>query len=69
MRDLLSFVGEEVEITIYRKGKYHNYAGRLTILSGNFVCLEVNNRRKWIPKPKYFHDTIKKIKDIKEVDK
>jgi len=60
--DLIPFVGEEVKITICRKHKYHRYVGKLIIVSRGYVCLEVDGRRKWITAPKYFRDSIKKVK-------
>ena len=53
MIDLKDFVGKNVHVEIWRKKRVRKYDGRLTDICRTFICLEVDNRDKWIPRPRH----------------
>lgn len=62
--NLLPFVGEDVYVQLYRRHRRREYRGRLTMLSSNYICLEVGGCRKWISRPRFFKDVVKMISEI-----
>lgn len=60
--DIALFLGKEVKITLFRRGKYLLYEGTLTELSHSEVCL-VNKKGVpiWIDKPRLSKDSVKEV--------
>lgn len=56
--DLKPMVGESVHVVIDRKKTHREYVGRLVSTSKNFICLEIDNRLQWLPRPNRFNDVI-----------
>lgn len=57
--DLYNLIGRQIEVNLYRHGKYHVHSGRLVVVHGKKICL-VNSRGRdiWITKPNRYKDTV-----------
>ena len=65
--DFQKYLGENVEIVLFRKRKYKTHFGRIITIRGNKLELRYCNydgvmRSKWVSKPQRSKDSIKKIK-------
>lgn len=65
-KDLFNFVGKYVEVELHRK-RYPTddhvkiFCGRLTDIGHSNICLFIDGKHRWIPKPVFFRDKIKEV--------
>ena len=61
--DLKSYVGKEVEISLYRKHNFRIFRGRLTDIQGSYIRLFTMEGERWISRPHMKKDSIKEVKE------
>ena len=61
MKDLYQFVGKTVLVTLYRNHKFRTHTGRLVSVDNSFLRLMVNNRIKWVRRPRFYKDSITEV--------
>jgi len=66
--DYKHLIGKKVEvIRIHRKRKIR-HVGRLTDISGNYICLQTKwNKDVWVTKPSYKNGYIKEVNELDEL--
>ena len=63
--DIYKYIGKNIKIKLYRRGKTHEHTGILVDINKSEICLLNNQGRHiWIPRPMRFRDEIKEAESL-----
>ena len=70
--ELKQYIGKNVEVFIYRKrhktpDHYKRVCGVLVNYNTTSICLKNGSKRRWYPRPRYYKDSIKILKENNNV--